>query len=118
MKRVLLGIIAISTIICGSHSFATTDFLSLLESKNYNTQEILQADRVKRDIVAEMLNLVDCHDCHRPSQSIMQTLTQSWWTDFRLYPGKNFDDVVYNTAISKDNMYYCIAYVGNKGYMN
>lgn len=118
MKRVLLGIIAISTIICGSHSFATTDFLSLLESKNYNTQDILQADRVKRDTVAEMLNLVDCHDCHRPSQSIMQTLTQSWWTDFRLYPGKNFDDVMYNTATSQENMYYCIAYVGNKWYMN
>ncbi len=100
-------------IFCSSTS-AATDFLSLLESKNINTQALLEADTVPRETVAELLNLVDCQDCHRPSQSIIQTLTSSWRQTFRTYPGKNFDDIAYNNVPSQENMYYCIAYVGNK----
>lgn len=104
-------------IFCSSTS-ATTDFLWLLESKNINTQDLLEADTVPRETVAELLNLVDCQDCHRPSQSIIQSLTSSWRQTFRTYPGKNFDDIAYNNTPSQENMYYCIAYVGNKWYMN
>ncbi len=117
MKRYIVWILWVFALFCSS-TYAATDFLSLLQSKNYDTNALLQAQSVPRNTVAELLNLVDCNDCHKPSPSVIQSLTSSWRANFKTYPGKNFDDIIYNAQPTQDNMYYCIAYVGNKWYMN
>ncbi len=94
------------------------DFTAILEARGIDVNALVQQTEVPRATVAELLNSVDCQDCHRPSQENKSTLTTSWWDQFRLFPGKNFDDVIFNDSLDPANQYYCIAYVGNKWYMN
>ena len=97
---------------------ANTDFLQLLESKGIDTQILLNSSTVQRGEVTNLLNIVDCQDCYRPTKEMTSSLMQSWRNIFRTYPWNNFDDVSYDTSIVNTNEYYCIAYVGNKWYMN
>lgn len=96
----------------------SADFSALLESKNINVNTITSAPTITRERVVELINLIECHDCHRSSKDIVTTLTQSRWEDFRKLPGKNFDDVPYDATVSSSNNYYCISYVANKWYVN
>jgi Thrombospondin type 3 repeat len=101
-------------------AFANIEFIQSLEKRWIDVNSILVADRVTREDVAELLNVVECQNCRRPSATTVSSLSIWWWNVFRLYPGKNFDDVNFNNVISQsqDNNFYCIAYVGNKWYMN
>lgn len=116
MKKLFL--IAIAFFLSLQSSYAALDFLWLLENKGIDTQSLLIAPRVSRNTVAELLNIVDCQDCHRPSLDMQNALSPSRWDSFRLYPWNNFDDVQYNTSLDRANNYYCIAYVWNQWYMN
>ena len=53
----------------------------------------MNAQTVSRDRVVELLNLMDCHDCHKSPKEVVDTLTESRWNDFRVLPGKNFADI-------------------------
>lgn len=116
MKKLFWYIICI--LLWYNFASANTNFLDLLEIKGIDTQALQNAPTVQRWKVTELLNIVDCQDCHRPTQDMVSSLTQSWWNVFRTYPGNNFDDVSYDTSLANTNNYYCIAYVGNKWYMN
>jgi PKD domain/Thrombospondin type 3 repeat len=94
------------------------EFLQLMQERWYDTQTLQVSSTVSRGVVTELLNLIDCHNCHKPSIDTIATLSQSWWEWFRIFPGKNFDDVMYSAAATQANQYYCIAYVGNQWYMN
>jgi hypothetical protein len=101
-----------------SIAYADSAFPASLEARWIDVNAIYNAPTVPRGTVAELLNIVDCHDCHRPSTDVVNSLTQSWWNAFRQFPGKNFDDVKYDESLDVSNNYYCIAYVGNQWYMN
>jgi hypothetical protein len=115
MKKFLLWLILLASL---SATFAEVDFVTLLQSRWVDTDTLIKAQTVPRNTVAELLNLVECKDCHRPSPDTIQSFSSSWWDTFRLYPGKNFDDILYSNSIEDSNMYYCVAYVGNQWYMN
>ncbi|MEI7477544.1 MAG: hypothetical protein WCJ81_03325 [bacterium] len=86
----------------------------MLQDKQIDVNAIQQASTVSRFVVTELLNAVDCQDCHRPTSTVVNTFTSSRWNAFRLYPGKNFDDVLYNAGLQQSNDYYCVSYVADK----
>ncbi len=118
MKKILFAFF----VGCFSWGFvsANTEFIQSLEKRWIDVDAILVADRVSREDVAELLNVVECQNCRRPDATTVSSLSEPWWNTFRLYPGKNFDDVNFNSQITvtTPNNFYCIAYVGNKWYMN
>ncbi len=75
---------------------------------------IAKASVVSRYDLAELLNFIDCHDCHRPGNDLVEKLTSSRWDLFRVTPTANFDDVSYSSSLSSNNNYYCVAYVADK----
>lgn len=82
---------------CTYATSLSSSFSSLLEKRNISVDDLLMQEKVTRYRVTELLSLIDCHDCHKPSQQVIQVLSSSWWDAFRLFPGKNFDDVGYST---------------------
>lgn len=117
MKKYLL-LIATICLLGISAVTSATDFSTLLKSKNIDVNKIIEAPTISRERVVELINFIECHDCHRSPKDIVNSLTESRWNDFRKLPGKNFDDVSYDATVSSWNNYYCIAYVANKFYVN
>jgi PKD domain/Thrombospondin type 3 repeat len=116
MRRFVL--FALALFVSTSAFAVNTDFLQLLWRRWFDADGIMQAQFVSRGQVAELLNMIDCQNCHRPSRTRVQTLSSTRRAGFQGFPGKNFDDVSYSSTLSSDNAYYCISYVGNQWYMN
>lgn len=113
LSTILFGVV----LFVWGQSFAV-DFSQFLLSKKIDPRELQSSARVSRNHVVQILNLMDCNDCYRPSQAVRWTLSQSWWEQFRTNPSKNFDDIDYNSTVSSTNHYYCVAFVANKWYVN
>lgn len=79
-----------------------------------DSAKIEASPTVSRDDVAKLLNFIDCHDCHRPGNELVDRLTSAWWSDFRTNPAANFDDTPYSSSLDKSNNYYCVAYVAEQ----
>lgn len=79
-----------------------------------DSAQIEASPTVSRHDVAKLLNFIDCHDCHRPGNELVDRLTSAWWTDFRANPAANFDDTAYSSSLDKSNNYYCVAYVAEQ----
>lgn len=89
-------------------------FVGSLRSINVDVSTIEQAPVVSRDLVARILNFVDCNDCRRPSNALVERLTSSRWDIFRDSSAANFDDVSYAPPATESNNYYCVAYVAEQ----
>jgi len=100
--------------------FATyQDFTASLTSVGgISISSLESAPTVSRNQLAELLNYVDCHDCHRPWKDLLTSLTSSWWNTFRASPAVNFDDVSYDSSLDLTNNYYCVAYTAEQWYMS
>ena len=85
-----------------------------LKDIGLNGAAVASSSRVSRDDLASILNYVDCQDCHRPGSKLIDRLTSSRWSTFRVTPGVNFDDVTYSRSLDSSNNYYCAAYVAEQ----
>ena len=75
-------------------------------------------DSISRYEVARLLNAANCQDCIQYPDWMRQTYTQKFWDDFRAIDWKDFDDVNFEAGVwNKKSYYYCVAYVGDNGYM-
>jgi hypothetical protein len=73
---------------------------------------------VSRYEVSRLLNLVNCEDCIQAPNWMIETYSQTFWNAFKEIDGKDFDDISYKGAVwNKKSYYYCVAYVGDNGYM-
>lgn len=65
LKRVVLAgmsLLALSGVVSASYE----EFIDSLSAIYVDAQAIENASVVSRNDLAELLNYVDCHDCHRP----------------------------------------------------
>ena len=117
IQKLIIACGAISMLFWWAAFGAYSDFVSSLDAVKINGQAIESAAAVSRNDLATLLNYVDCQDCHKPGSELVERLTSSWWSTFRMSPTANFDDVAYNPNLVSENNYYCIAYVGEQWYM-
>lgn len=114
MKKFLIVVATLIASVCVS-SAAYQDFVgSLGEVGNINVASFEAAPTVSRNQLAELLNYVDCHDCHRPGRDLIDSLTSPWWDMFRSSPAVNFDDVSYDSSLDTVNNYYCVSYTAQQ----
>jgi hypothetical protein len=59
-----------------------------MESTKIEAQE-----SVSRYDLARLLNSVECKDCVSPSQELINTYVQNFWSAFVATPGKDFGDI-------------------------
>ena len=99
--------------------FATyDDFSQQLETIGVDAKEISTQENVSRYDVARLLNIVECNDCIHPAQSMIDTYTQNFWSNFIIASGSDFSDIQFKGGIYNTSSYfYCVAYVGDKTYM-
>ena len=73
---------------------------------------------ISRYEVTRLLNAANCQDCIQSPDWMRNTYTQDFWNKFRAIDWKDFDDVNYEAGVwNKKSYYYCVAYVGDNGYM-
>ena len=76
----------------------------------------INKNSISRYEVARLLNAANCRDCVQAPDWMKETYTQDFWDNFTSIDGK--DDVGYEAAVwNKKSYYYCVAYVGENGYM-
>jgi len=112
-------ILGFSFINCGI--FVQADYQSLLtklQSFGINTTEISQQAGISRFDMARLLNAIECEDCIIAPPWMQQTYTSQYWDVFTALPSKDFKDIFYLGAPwKKRSYYYCVAFVGDKNYM-
>ena len=73
---------------------------------------------ISRYEVARLLNAANCEDCIQAPEWMKNTYNKSFWDWFKIIDGKDFNDINYWWAIwNKKSYYYCVAYIGDNGYM-
>ncbi|EKD25603.1 MAG: hypothetical protein ACD_80C00012G0019 [uncultured bacterium (gcode 4)] len=82
-----------------------------LDVKNVEAQS-----SISRYDLARLLNIVECKDCIKPNQDMLNKYVQNFWSAFG--SGKDFADIsfwwwLYNAS----SYYYCVAYVWDNTYM-
>lgn len=99
--------------------FATyEDFSNQLETMGLDVQKIESQDSISRYDLARLLNIVECKDCIKPQQDMINRYVQAFWSTFTATPGKDFADISYLWGMYNDlSYYYCVAYVGDNTYM-
>lgn len=118
IKRLIIACSALCLFLWWA-AFADYDsFVNSLSSIQMDAQQIVSSPTVSRYDVARLLNFIDCHDCKRPSNQIVNRLTPTRWTNFRANLGVNFDDIAHSSSLAPSNNYYCVAYVAEQSYMS
>lgn len=73
---------------------------------------------VSRYDLARLLNVVECKDCIKPNQDMLNKYIQNYWSTFTATPGKDFTDISFLWGLYNNiSYYYCVAYVGDNTYM-
>ena len=73
---------------------------------------------ISRYEITRLLNAANCEDCIQAPEWMRQTYNQNFWSSFKLIDWKDFDDINYGAAVwNKKSYYYCVAYIGDNGYM-
>jgi len=93
-------------------------FTERLEEMWLDVEEFSNKKSVSRYEISRLLNVAHCEDCIHSPEWMRQTYTQSFWDSFKSKDDKDFDDINYGGAVwNKKSYYYCVAYVGDNGYM-
>jgi len=59
-----------------------------LDVANVEAQE-----SISRYDLARLLNVVECKDCIRPKNDMIEKYVQNFWSTFTATPGKDFADI-------------------------
>ena len=97
-----------------------TGFVSHIGQYNFDTTGFVKLDKVPRYEVVKLLNYVDCQDCTMPWYGAIDRYSREWFQTMQSIPGKYFADIKSknNVIYNKEDLYYCISYVSDNGYMN
>ena len=60
-----------------------------------DVQKIESQDSISRYDLARLLNIVECKDCIKPQQDMINRYVQAFWSTFTATPGKDFADISY-----------------------
>ena len=95
-----------------------SSFSENLEEIWVNVSTFSDKKSISRYEVSRLLNAANCEDCIQASNWMRQTYNQNFWDNFTKIDWKDFGDIKYESAIwNKKSYYYCVAYVGDNGYM-
>ncbi len=122
MKKIRIIIYSIFAFIFSfagiSYAASISDFWEKLLNINIPLHTILSNSWISRYDLTRLLNATECKDCVVPNYDYINTYSNTFWNNFIKTPGKDFNDIVYwKTIYNKKNYYYCVAYVGDKWYM-
>jgi len=93
-------------------------FIERLSEVGLDVTSFSNKNSISRYEVTRLLNAANCEDCIQAPDWMKQTYTQDFWNNFKLIDWKDFDDIGYEAGIwNKKSYYYCVAYVGDNGYM-
>ena len=93
-------------------------FAERLSEVGLDVASFSNKNSISRYEVTRLLNAADCQDCIQAPDWMKQTYGQKFWDEFRAIDGKDFNDVSYEAGVwNKKSYYYCVAYVGDNGYM-
>ena len=93
-------------------------FVERLSEVGLDVVSFSNKNSISRYEVARLLNAANCQDCIQAPDWMKKTYTSNFWSDFKMVDGKDFNDIGYESAIwNKKSYYYCVAYVGDNGYM-
>ncbi len=94
------------------------DFLEKLKYMSIDISSLENKNWISRYEVTRLLNSIECKDCIKPNNDIINKYNNSFWTDFSSKQWKNFWDITYLWANFKWlDYYYCVSYVWTKWYM-
>lgn len=99
--------------------FATyEDFSKQLETMWLDVTNIEKQDSISRYDLARLLNIVECKDCIKPNQDMVNKYVENYRSTFTAAEDKDFSDIKYLWGIyNNQSYYYCVAYVGDNSYM-
>ena len=108
----------LTVVLLGIWYVNATTFADRLSQVWLDIESFSNKNSISRYEVTRLLNAANCQDCIQAPDWMRKTYTQSFWSNFRAIDGKDFDDVSYEGGFwNKKSYYYCVAYVGDNGYM-
>ena len=104
--------------ICSIWYVNATTFSERLSEVGLDMVSFSNKSSISRYEVARLLNAANCQDCIQAPIWMRQTYTQNFWDKFKQIDWKDFNDIGYEAGVwNKKSYYYCVAYVGDNGYM-